>query len=115
MTGANPLLRLLVVTEPLQRGVEKLGAAGDGRNHADDEVKAEEDGLFGRTGGEAVHGVRAGEAVAGELGLHLEAVEPPLAEQHPQLSHHAEGHIDDIQPSQVAFLSLVGAALPGEP
>lgn len=66
--------------EPLYGAVEELRTAEEGCYRPDDEVEAEKDGLLCRTGGEAVHGVGAGKAAAGELGLHLEAIEQPLPE-----------------------------------
>jgi len=87
--------------EPLKGAVEKLGAAGDRRYHPHGEVEAEEDGLLRGAGGEAVHRVGAGEAAAGELGLHLEAVQPPLACQEAEFCEYAERHIDDVHPPQM--------------
>lgn len=81
--------------------MEELGTAEEGCYHPNDEVEAEEDGLLCRTGGEAVHGVGAGKAAAGELGLHLEAVELPLAHEKPDFGQNPEQHIDNVKPPEV--------------
>lgn len=94
-----------VCAEPLHGAVEELCTAGDSCYHPHDEVEAEEDGFLCWTGGEAVHCVRAGEAAAGELGLHLEAVQKPLSYEKPNLCQHPEGHVDDVKPPEVTLLS----------
>lgn len=78
--------------------MEELGTAEKGCNRPNDKVEAEEDGFLCRAGGEAVHGVGAGEAAAGELGLHLEAIEQPLTHQKPNFCQDAKHHIDEIKP-----------------
>lgn len=78
--------------------MEELRTAEEGCYCPDDEVEAEKDGLLCRTGGEAVHSVGAGKAAAGELGLHLEAIEQPLAHEKPDFSQNPKDHIDNIEP-----------------
>lgn len=95
----------LAGAEPLDGAVEELCTAGDGCYHSNDEVEAEEDGFLCGAGGETVHGVRAGEAAAGELCLHLEAVEKPLSHEKANLRQHPEGHVDDVKPPEVTFIS----------
>lgn len=70
---------ILPGAKPLQGAVEKLSTAGNGRYHPYNKVEAEEDGFLCRSRGEAVHCVGARKAAAGELRLHLEAIELPLA------------------------------------
>lgn len=96
--------------KPLDGVVEKLDAAGKGCYCTNDEVEAEEDGFLRGAGGEAVHCVGTRKAAAGELGLHLEAVQEPLTWQEAHLCHHAEGHIDDVEPLQTQVLSWLPAA-----
>ena len=106
--GAAP--PLLPGAEPLDGGVEELHQAGDARHHAHAEVEHQKDGLLGGPGGEAVHRVRAGEAAARELGLQPEAVQPPLAHQHPHLGHQAEGHVHQVELPQAPLLRVLLAA-----
>ena len=101
---------LLARAKPLHGAVETLGTAGNGRYHPDSEVEAEEDGFLCGAGGEAVHRVGAGEAATGELGLHLEAVQLPLAHQEANFCHYAKGHVDDVEPPYAPVLSLQLAA-----
>lgn len=106
--------------EPLLGAVEKLYAAGNRCHQPYDEVEAEEDCFLGGAGGEAVHGVRARKAAAGELGLHLEAVQQPLAHQKANFCQYAKGHVDNVKPPQMKLfrvaladqLAAFGAAVP---
>lgn len=84
--------------EPLYGAVKEFRTAEEGCYRPDDEVEAEKDGLLCRTGGEAVHGVGAGKAAAGELGLHLEAIQQPLANEKPNFGQNSKHHVDNIKP-----------------
>ena len=97
--------------EPLLGAVENLCAAGDGCYQPHGEVEAEEDCFLCGARGEAVHRVGARKAAAGELGLHLEAVQPPLSQEKANFCKYAEDHVDHVKPPQTAVFSLVPANL----
>lgn len=96
--------------EPLLGAVENLCAAGDECYQPHGEVEAEEDCFLCGARGEAVHCVGARKAAAGELGIHLEAVQPPLSQEKANFCKYAEDHVDHVKPPQTAVLSLVPAA-----
>lgn len=104
-----------VEAEPLDGAIEQLGAAREQRHQAHSKVEAEEDGFLGRAGGKAVYRVGTGEAAAGELGLHLEAVELPLAHQEAHLGQDPEGNVDAVEPPEVEVFPPLPAAAPPAP
>lgn len=113
LPGRSAAAATVTEAEPLDGAIEQLDAAGDQRHQANDEVEAEEDGFLSRAGGEAVHRVGAGEAAAGDPGLHLEAIELPLAHQEAYLGHDPEGHVDAVEPPEAqVFLPLPVVAPP---
>lgn len=93
--------------EPLKRAIEKFYNTGKGCYHPHNEVKAEEDGLLRGARGEAVHRVGAREALAGEIRLHREAIQQPLAQEKSNLCQDAEGHVDHIKPPEIDFFFVV--------
>lgn len=100
----------LVGAKQLCGAVEKLHAAGDGCDDPYSKVEAKEDSFLCRAGGEAVHCVGAREAATGELGLHLEAIQPPLSYQKTNFCQYPEGHVDNVEHPQMPLLSVLLAA-----